>query len=93
MAVHQTSIITSFVPIASDVYFFTIIKIGATQPLDPSFPNSVWERSFAKLRFASRPGVKFRILETEFRKLRSQTEFGNEGGCYFFTLIKIGTLA
>ena len=45
-----------------------------------SFPNSVWERKPAKLRFACRPAA--RSLETEFRRLRSQTEFGNEGKDY-----------
>src|SRR5262249_1719401 len=38
-----------------------------------SLPNSVWERTAAKLCFAAVPG-----LETEFRDRRSQTEFGNE---------------
>jgi hypothetical protein len=41
----------------------------------PSIPNSVWERLAEKLRFESKRGH-----ETEFRGVRSQTEFGNEGG-------------
>src|SRR5262249_34832289 len=41
-----------------------------------SFPNSVWERSGAKLCFASWPG-----RDTEFSTVRSQTEFGNGGDC------------
>src|SRR5262245_59923365 len=39
----------------------------------PSFPSSVLERMSAKLCLASGSG-----LETEFRDVRSQTEFGNE---------------
>jgi len=63
-----------------------------------SFPNSVWERSFAKLCFACprvapnacdwpKPACEsldvisgvIHARETEFRRQRSQTEFGNEG--------------
>jgi hypothetical protein len=39
-----------------------------------SFPNSVWERVSAKLRFAA--GARAR--ETGFRGAGSQTEFGNQ---------------
>src|SRR5205823_779664 len=40
-----------------------------------SFPNSVWERLFSKLCFASGTGTRNR----SFQEMRSQTEFGNEG--------------
>ena len=41
--------------------------------LVPSFPSSAWERTSAKLCFASRSGTG---RDTEFRGRRSQTEFG-----------------
>src|SRR5438874_7512071 len=44
-----------------------------------SFPNSVWERRSGKLRFPIPWRRRQRLVrETEFRGVRSQTEFGNE---------------
>jgi cytochrome P450 len=43
-------------------------------PAMPSFPNSVWERA-GETPFREMSGAG----ETEFRGVRSQTEFGNEG--------------
>ena len=45
-------------------------------PSFPSFPNSVWERQSAKLRFASGPP---RDAKRSFADTRAQTEFGHEG--------------
>ena len=50
---------------------------GETPPLPSSFPSSAWERTSAKLRFASRSGAG---REAELRGRRSQAELGNEGG-------------
>src|SRR5262249_41502570 len=47
-----------------------------------SFPNSVWERPTAKLRFAASAPAESTVApgfaETEFRGPGSQTEFGNQ---------------
>ncbi len=47
-------------------------------PEKPSFPSSAWERSSAKLRFASRP-VPEPDAKQSFAPVRSQAELGNEG--------------
>src|SRR5262249_17858824 len=48
-----------------------------------SFPSAVWERHTAKLRFAARHRTELTpggSPKQSFGVLRSQTEFGNEGG-------------
>src|SRR5262249_16997111 len=47
---------------------------GNRRTLVPSFPNSVWERTAGTS--VSRVHA---VRETEFRTVRSKTEFGNEG--------------
>src|SRR5439155_20777143 len=49
-----------------------------SRPSFSSFPNSVWERTSAKLRFAHRVQVPTAWRNRSFAEGRSQTEFGNE---------------
>jgi hypothetical protein len=51
-------------------------RCGRSSPLAPSFPNSVWERAFRNSVSTPRGEED----ETEFRGVRSQTEFLPEIG-------------